>query len=179
MSAHDEVEEHIHHALDPFDKIVAGSMAIIAACLAIVSVLGQHYNTEKLLNQQMASDQWAYYQAKDIRRYTAQLAQDLLGQEKADPAVVKQYVQDSGRYRKQTAEIQDKAREFEKERDKVGHEADFFHLGEVFLELAIVLSSLSILLKRRPLFFGGLACALTGIVISACGYVLYGLTVHA
>ncbi len=75
MPAEQEVEEHIHHAHDPFDKTVAGTMAMIAALLAVVSVLGQHYNTEKLLNQQLISDQWAYYQAKDIRRYTAQVAQ--------------------------------------------------------------------------------------------------------
>jgi hypothetical protein len=43
--------------------LVAGNMAIVAALLAIVSVLGQHYNTEELLKQQESSDQWAYYQA--------------------------------------------------------------------------------------------------------------------
>src|SRR5947208_15532307 len=127
MSAHEEVEEHIHHAQDPFDKTVAGTMAIIAALLAIVSVLGQHFNTEKLLSQQKASDRSAFYQAKDIRRYSAQLAQDVLTQMKADPAVMKQYAQDSARYKKQTTEIQEQAREFERERDKVGRQADSFH----------------------------------------------------
>src|SRR6201995_181688 len=103
MSAHEEVEEHVQHAHDPFDKAVAGTMAIIAACLAVVSVLGQHFNTEKLLEQQKASDQWAYYQAKDIRRYTAQVAGDFLKALKADPQVVAKYDQDSERYRKQNA----------------------------------------------------------------------------
>src|ERR1700759_173845 len=117
MSAHEEVEEHVQHAHDPFDKAVAGTMAIIAACLAVVSVLGQHFNTEKLLEQQKASDQWAYYQAKDIRRYTAQVAGDVLAQIKADPAAAKKYSADSTKYRQQTTEIQEEAREFEHERD--------------------------------------------------------------
>ncbi len=78
MSAQEEVEEHVHHARDRFEKLVAGNMAIVAALLAIVSVLGQHYNTEELLKQQESSDQWAFYQAKSIRLYIAQSTQDLM-----------------------------------------------------------------------------------------------------
>ncbi len=174
MSAEEEVVEHAQHARDPFDKIVAGTMAIIAASLAIVSVLGQHYNTEKLLSQQRASDQWAFYQAKDIRHYIAQSATDLLGTAKGDAAVVKKYSGDSDRYKKQTTEIQHEALEFEKERDKMGRQADSFHFGEVFLELAIVLSSLSILFKRRPLFVGAIVSALVGAGIAAYGWFVFG-----
>jgi hypothetical protein len=170
MSVHEEVEEHVHHAQDPFDKRVAGTMAIIAALLAIVSVLGQHFNTEKLLNQQLASDQWAYYQAKDIRRYVALVAQDTLGQLKADPQLASKYAKDANRYKNETAAIQDKARDFERERDHLGSRADRFHFGEVFLEVAIVLSSLSILTRRRPFFVGGVASALIGMTVAITAY---------
>jgi len=145
----------------------------------VVSVLGQHFNTEKLLTQQKASDEWAYYQAKDIRRYTAQTTGDLLKALKLDATVVAKYDQDSERYRKQNSEIQDQARDFEKERDKMGRQADFFHFGEVFLELAIVLSSLSILFKRKPLFYFGATSALLGAAIATYGWVVFGLIGHA
>jgi Domain of unknown function (DUF4337) len=167
MPVNEELEEHVHHAHDPFDKTVAGSMAIIAALLAVVSVLGQHFQAEQLLNQQQASDQWAFYQAKDIRRYSAQVAQDTLKQMKGNEASIGKYAQDEKRYVKQRADIQERARDFEKERDKSGREAVRFHFGEVFLELAIVLSSLSILIKQRALFMAGAAAALIGVVISA------------
>jgi hypothetical protein len=175
MSADEELQEHAQEAREPFDKIVAGSMAIIAALLAVVSVLGQHFNTEKLLVQQQASDQWAYYQSKDIRRYAAQLADDILLQMKGDAAVAKKYADDSTRYKQQTADIQEKARDFERERDKMGREADSFHIGEVFLEVAIVLSSLSILTKSRFLYLIALLAALTGVAISGGGYYWYGV----
>ena len=68
MASADELQEHAEHAREPFDKRVAATMAIIAALLAVVSVLGHIATTEELLNQQKASDQWAYYQAKSIRR---------------------------------------------------------------------------------------------------------------
>lgn len=170
MSAEEEVEEHVHHAHNPFDKTVAGAMAIIAAMLAVVSVAGQHFNTEELLKQQQSSDQWAFSQAKDIRRYSAEVAKDLLGAQKADAAVITRYVQDSARYKKQHDDIQEKAKDLEEESRKSGDKANKFHIGEIFLEVAIVFSSLSILLKVKPLFFGGVASALIGAVIAATGW---------
>ena len=170
MAANEEVEEHVHHAANPFDKTVAATMAIIAALLAVVSVLGQHFNTEELLKQQQASDQWAFSQAKDIRRYTAQISQDAFAYMKADPGLIGKYAQDSNKYKKQHDDIQNEARGFEKERDQSGRMAVRFHFGEVFLEVAIVLSSLAILTKARPLFFGGVALALVGIIVSATAW---------
>jgi hypothetical protein len=170
MAADDEVAEHVHLAQDPYDKAVAGTMAIIAALLAVVSVLGQHFNTEKLLNQQLSSDQWAYYQAKDIRRYVAQVADDELAGMKAPSDLLQKYAQDANRYKSQSEQIQEKARDYEREVKKAGGQADRFHFGEVFLEVAIVLSSLAILLKRKPLFLAGVGSALVGIVIAITGY---------
>jgi uncharacterized protein DUF4337 len=170
MSVNEEVEEHVHHAHEPFDKMVAGSMAIIAAGMAVVSVLGQHYNTEMLLDQQLASDQWALYQGKDIRRYQAQTVHDSLQALKAEPATVSKYADEAVKYRSQTAETQHHAREYEKERDKHKAIAGRFHFGEIFLEVAIVLCSLAILMKRRPFFMAGVFSALVGAVIAVTAY---------
>lgn len=168
MSANEEVEEHVHHAQNPFDKTVAGSMAIMAALLAVVSVVGQHFNTEKLLLQGLASDQWAYSQAKDIRHYIADATRDILTNMK--PVSAKTYEDDAKKYKKQAADIQEKAKEYEQERDKNSHKADRFHFSEVFLEVAIVFSSLSILLKVKPFFIAGIAAALVGIAIAVTGW---------
>ncbi|HLH01326.1 MAG TPA: DUF4337 domain-containing protein [Bryobacteraceae bacterium] len=170
MSVHEEVEEHVHHAQDPFDKIVAGTMAIIAALLAVVAMAAQHYNTETVLNQQFASDQWSYYQAKDIRRYVAQTTHDSLTALKGDQALVSHYADESAKYRKQADAIQEKAREFEAERDKTGRLALHFHFGEVLLEIGIVFSSLAILTKRRVFFIGGIVSAAAGVIIAAAAH---------
>ena len=169
MSANEEVEEHIHHAQNPFDKTVAGCMAIMAALLAVVSVVGQHFNTEKLLLQGKASDQWAYSQAKDIRHYVADATRDILTNVKAGTISAK-YDQDSKRYKKDAADIQQQANDYENERDNNGHKADRFHFSEVFLEIGIVFSSLSILIKMRSLFMAGAVAALIGIVIAITGW---------
>jgi hypothetical protein len=170
MPAHEEVEEHVHHAHDPFEKTVAGTMAIIAALLAVVSVLSQYFNTEKLLAQGKASDQWAYSQAKDIRHYIADATRDSLKELRPGSPAIATYEQDAKKYKKQAADIQDKARDLEKERDSLGAKADRFHFGEVFLEVAIVLSSLSILTRRKPFFWAGAAAAVVGVGIGITAY---------
>lgn len=170
MSVNEELEEHVKEAKEGFDKIIAGNMAIVAALLAIVSVLGQHYNTEELLKQQQSSDQWAYYQAKDIRKYVAQTTRDVLTHGGAEKPLVDRYQKDTERYKTDGTKIQEEARKLEQERDESSKKASQFHVGEVFLELAIVMLSLAILTKRRPLAFGGFASALAGVIWSARAY---------
>jgi hypothetical protein len=172
MSANEEVEEHIHHAEKPFDKRVAGSMAIVAAFLAAVSVWGQHLTTEELLLQQRSSDQWAYYQAKSIRRYISETTRDTVAQVKGDAAVVKRYDQQADKYRKDGEDIQKEAQGLQNESEETGKKAVRVHGGEVFLEVAIVFSSLAILTKRTVLFGAGLVAGLVGLAISASALLL-------
>ncbi len=165
MSIEEELQEHAEHAHNSFDKKVAASMAIIAAGLAVVSVLGHFYTTEELLSQQRASDQWAYYQAKSIRRYESGFASDILAAVKATDAAQK-YKSNVEKYDKDSKEITAKATELEQERDLDHHRALRLDIGEVFLEVAIVLASLAILSKRGFLWWGGLASGAAGAIIA-------------
>jgi len=166
MAEHEEVEEHVHHAKEPFDKLVAGTMAGVAALLAIVSVFGQHFNTEKLLRQQQSSDQWAFYQAKNIRQYVAGATVTLMKHNKAEPEAFEKYVKDGERYEKDMEGIKEKAESLEKQSESAGERAESFHFGEVFLEIGIVLSSLAILTKQKGFFYGGAAASVVGIVLA-------------
>ncbi len=172
MAEHEEVEEHVHHAKEPFDKLVAGTMAGVAAILAIVSVFGQHFNTEKLLRQQQSSDQWSFYQAKNIRRYVAGATIDVLKQQKADAATTEKYSKDAEKYEKDMDGIKEKAESLEKESESAGERAESFHMGEVFLEIGIVLSSLAILTKRKAFYYGGAAASAVGIVLALKAYLM-------
>jgi hypothetical protein len=175
MSANEELQEQAEHAQEPFDKKVAASMAIIAALLAIVSVGAQVYTKEELLAQQKASDQWAYYQAKDIRRYDSEIALDVLQAIKAESADkrVKHYSDNAERYDKERNEIQNKARELEEERDFHGKRAFRLEFGEIFLEIGIVLASLSILSKMPRIWYLSLLSAATGVVIAASMFLIH------
>lgn len=167
MSVNEELHEQAEHARDPFDKNVAVSMAIIAAALAIVTVLGQIFANEELLAQQKASDQWAYYQAKSIRRYESDIARDILATINSAPAAVEKYAANQQRYENEEKEVQDEARKLEQESSLRGRQALRFHTGEVFLEIGIVLASLAILMKSRTAWVAAIASAGSGIIIAA------------
>jgi hypothetical protein len=194
MSVDEELHEHAEHAKDPFDKNVALSMAMIAAALAVVTVLGHIFANEELLAQQKASDQWAFYQAKSIRRYESDIAKDILAtlidgnvttegrgsnssgpagkprppvaQSSAPAATVEKYAANQERYEKEGEEIQNDARKLEEESGLDGRKALRFHTGEVFLEIGIVLASLAILTKRRVAWVAAIASAGIGVVIA-------------
>jgi Domain of unknown function (DUF4337) len=171
MSLDEELSEHAEKAKAPFDKRVAASMAMIAAALALVSVFGQLYASEELLAQQKASDQWAFYQAKSIRRYESAIARDLfanMGGEKS-AQTAETYAKNSERYEKEGEEIQKEAREFEAESKLKGRQALRFHLGEIFLEIGIVFATLAILTKRGVMWGISIASASVGAVIAITG----------
>jgi hypothetical protein len=169
MSVEEELQEHAEHAHDPFDKRVAASMAITAAALAVVSVLSHLATTEEIIQQQKASDQWSYYQAKSIRRYESEVARDMFAALKNEKQS-EQYAKNSEKYRKDDEEIQKTARELEDESHLKGRQELRLDFGEVFLELAIVLGSLSILTKRALLWYMAMAGAAAGVVIAASTY---------
>ncbi len=168
MSANEELTENTEHAKEPFDKKVAASMAIIAAALAVVSVFGQLFANEELLKQAKASDQWAYYQAKSIRRYESDIAKDLFGNqdgERSAQGVVK-YAANMERYQKESEEVQQEARNLEHESEFKGRQALRMHIGEIFLEIGIVFASLAILAKRNEMWWASLASAAVGAAIA-------------
>lgn len=175
MSPAEELHEHAEHAHDTFSRRAAAGMAIIAACLAVVAVYGHINTTEELLTQQKASDQWAFYQAKALRRYQSDVARDILGAMAGEAAAKgsEKYKADFERYEKEGDQIQDKAKEFERESELMGRRALRLHFGEIFLELAIVFSSLAILTRRSYFFYISVVGAAIGVLIGAAAALLH------
>jgi hypothetical protein len=137
--------------------------------LAIVSVLGHILSNEELLAQQKANDQWAYYQAKSIRRYNSEIARDLLKALAAEAAAKFQehYTDNVAKYEKEGQEIQTEAKHLEAESEYKGRQALRLEISEVFLEIGIVFASLAILSKRRLVWWASMVSALVGVCIAA------------
>jgi hypothetical protein len=175
MSVNEELNEHAEHASDSFSRRSAAVMAIIAACLAVVAVSGHITTTEELLLQQKASDQWAYYQAKSLRRYQSDVAQDILRVMPGDAAAkaAEKYKGNLERYKNEGEEIQKKAHELEVESELEGKRALRLHFGEVLLELSIVLISLAILSRKTPFLYVAIAGGCAGILIGSSSLLLH------
>ncbi len=168
MSADEELSESVEKAKAPFDKRVAATMAVIAAALAVVSVFGQVLANEELLAQQKSSDQWAFYQAKSIRRYESDIARDLFtamtGAASAQAA--EKYAGNMERYQKDADEVQAEAKKLADESVHKGKQALRMHFGEVFLEIGLVFGSLAILTRRPEFWYTSMASALAGSAIA-------------
>src|SRR5947208_11732330 len=77
MSAQESMEhaEHAEHASGS-NKKIALLIAIIALCLALSETLGKGAQTESISKNVEASNLWAFFQAKSIRRTQVQTAAD-------------------------------------------------------------------------------------------------------
>jgi len=174
-----ELQENAEHGREnPSLAPISVTMAILAVCVAVVSLLGHRAHTEELLFQNRASDQWAYYQAKNIRRHNYEMGVDLLSmvefKDKAQADKVREkYQKEAERYTKEQSEIEEQAKDLEKESAVEQRKANRFDLGEVFLEIALVISSLSLLSRNRFYWFLGIASGLAGLGVAATGFLLH------
>jgi len=173
-----ELQEHAEHAKhDPTLAPVSLTMAILAVLVAIVSLLGHRAATEAVLNQAKASDQWAYYQAKNIRGNEDKLFANLTAitpasNSEALAKIREDYLQEADRYKDQEKEIEAEARKLEQEVALEQKRADRFDLGEVFLEIALVITSITLLSGRRMFWQLGLGMGAIGIVLAVTGFLV-------
>jgi hypothetical protein len=172
----DELQELHEHAEDashnPSMAPVSLTMAILAVVLAIVSLLGHRTHTEEVIAQDRANDQWAYYQAKDTRLHVDKKLADLESLLPAtDPAKAAQVrdanLAEAAKYEKQAADIQAEARKLDKETDLQGRRSDRYDLGEVFLEIGLVVTSITLLSGRRRYWYAGLLLGAVGVAVAS------------
>ena len=77
------------------------------------------------------------------------------------------------RYTKEQAEIEEQAKDFEAESARAQRKADRFDLGEVFLEIALVISSLALLSRKRIFWFLGMISGVAGLAVAVTGYLMH------
>lgn len=174
-----ELQENAEHgAHEPSLAPVTVTMAILAVLVAATGLMGHRAHTEELLHQTKATDQWAFYQAKDIRRRSYELFIDELSvftlQNSQQVQKVKEkYAKEIERYRDEGKEIQAEARNAENEVMIEQRRADRFDLGEVLLEAALVICSITLLTRKKFFWALGLALGTVGVVIAATGLLIH------
>ena len=170
-------EDHASHEEYRHTLPVSLTISILAVLVAGAALLSHRAHTEELLLQSQATDQWAYYQAKNIRWHEVQSIADLLGalapQDKEKTAAVREkYLKEVERYESDKDEISDKAKELEKERDLISRRADRFDGGEALLEVGLVICSITLLTKRRAFWIAGMFVGALGVVTALTGLFL-------
>jgi hypothetical protein len=119
-----ELEGHGGHGGEHGGRLVIPvsiTISILAVLVAAVTLLGHRAHTEEVLLQGKAFNQWAYYQAKNIRLRELQSFHDLLEvvstEDKAKAGEIKkEYAKEIERYGGDKEDISKEAKDLEQER---------------------------------------------------------------
>jgi hypothetical protein len=186
MSAHESMEqaEHAEHASGE-NKKIALLIAVIALCLALSETLGKGAQTESISKNVEASNLWAFFQAKSIRRTVVQAASEqsrlslgLVGDDAAKAALQKQiddWQKTAARYRSEpetgegTEQLSHRAKEAEEERNLATAKYHHFELASAAFQIGIVLASATIITGMIALAWVSGLLTVAGIVMTALG----------
>ena len=83
------------------------------------------------------------------------------------------YSGEAARYKDEQKGIEDKANEMEADVKHERNRADRFDLAEVFLEVGLVITSITLLSGRKIFWYLGLLLGVVGIAVAATGFVVH------
>lgn len=147
---------------------VALSSALIAVLAAVSALLAGHYANEAMLEQMKASDGWAYYQAKGIKSNVLQTKIDLLTSLGKEPSA--KDAEKVAEYGKEQKEIEGEAKHEEHESQEHMQRHSVLARAVTVFQVAIALSAIAVLTKKKAVWFGSMALGAAGIVFMALAY---------
>lgn len=162
---HDHELEHAaeHGAGDRFSGRIAVTTAILATVGALFSYQGgatqanaQLAKNDAAIRKTEAANQWNYYQAKSNKQNLSELAAALVTADRQDG-----YRSEVARYKGEKADIQKTAekleaesKSFDAQSDVLMHEHHRWAQATTFLQIAIALSAIALLTRRKWLQWG-------------------------
>jgi hypothetical protein len=170
-----EIQEFSKQLKEAGEESLTGislAISILAVLVAIVTVLGHRSHTMAVLMKAREGDQWSQYEAKKNREENMQLNVDMLQlQPTADSQAREQklaeYRTHLAKWKVELPQEQEIAEGMEHKVELAEIRAGRFDLGEALLQIAVVLSSITLLTRRRSYFGSGLLLGVAGAVIAA------------
>ncbi len=175
-----EVEIHTGHGHghtdDEFGRRVGVIVGVIGIVLAVVTIASHRAHTAAVIARTEANDQWSFFQSKKLRQHLAEIGARLANGLASDPSRVQDMVEklnkDHDRYAEDSKDIEKEAKAKEAESEHEERRALRLDIGEGFLELGLVLSSLYFLSRQRLFpIFGGVA-AVIGLGFGIAGFII-------
>lgn len=160
-----------------WNKYLAVTTAIIAVLAAIASLESGNFSNQAILekdnailNQNKATDQWNYYQAKGIKKNVAEAFYQQTNDQKLKTDIEK--------YSKEQIDIQKQASSFEKQVEEANTRSEKMFenhhqeaIAVTFFQVAIALSAMSALLKRKSFWLLSVLLTIIGLKFFITGLV--------
>jgi hypothetical protein len=164
----------------PWLNWLAITTILFSACATFSTFKGGGFSTKAVLAQSNASDMWAFYQAKSVKQHTYEIQKGILELQKigvenpaqadAYSAKIEDYSKQVQRYDREKKEVSDSARVFEKLRTNYQKNSGIFGVAVMYLQVAIVLSGLAALLKKKMVWYLGCGLGFIGVASFANGF---------
>lgn len=186
MGAHESMEhaEHAEHA-SGVNKKIALLIAVIALFLAFSETLGKGAQTESISKNVEASNLWAFFQAKSIRRTVVQsvsehakLSLGLSGDDAQKAALARQiddWTRTAARYRSEpdtgegSEQLAARAKHAEHARDLAMARYHHYEVASAAFQIGIVLASATIITGMAALAWVSGALMIAGLAFTAIG----------
>jgi hypothetical protein len=184
----DDVIERLKADKEELNRWVGVYIGVLAVLLAICNVGGANAAKDATRANIEASNTWAFYQAKNIRRTSYSIAADELdillatqpglteSARKAVEAKIKSFRSEAGRLKSDpedgTDKLTGKGKALEAERDIAMRRDPYFDWSQALLQIGIVLASVHLIIGNMLLLglSGGLAGL--GVLLMLNGYTL-------
>jgi hypothetical protein len=162
---------------------VALATTILAVAAAISSLKASSYSTRVQVHTTEEANQWAYFQAKSIKEHGFRLNKDVLtavglmeiqNHKMRDflSAKEKEYNVEIARYEQERQQIKADAEIIVKEQTLFKRHNENFALAVMLLQIAIMLSAVGALIKKKSAWFAGIAIGAVGLIYMVNGFFL-------
>ena len=180
----ESVEHHQHeqehaHAPDHARRetvLSACTAAVLAVCAAIGSLLSGHAANEAILHQTRAADQWSYFQSKSTKGHIYEVGKDIVkvlseaqGAGSEAQRVRQQFEDQVKKYKEDKTEPEQEARRLEQESERQFEKHHFYALGVAAFQVGIVMASISIMVRYRPIWALSLVGGGIGVLLLIVG----------
>lgn len=162
---------------------VALTTTIIAVCAALSTLRGGGYSTKVQVSTTQENNQWSYFQAKSTKQHICEmqvqsfeidklLTTNPIAMDSIDSKIA-HLKSEIKRYDKEKAEIKKGAEDINKQELEFKKHSGSFGIASMLLQISIMLSSVGALMKKKWMWFAGLALGAAGIVYMMNGFLLF------
>ena len=164
---------HEGHEHDPFGQRVGILAALLAVCLAVVTIASHRTHTEAIIKKSESNDEWSHYQSSRIKFHNIELGERLTKLVAAGKPGVEetldQYRAEKEKYAAQAKELQEKAEQRSAESEAAERRALRYDFGEGLLEIGLVLSSMYFIARKMLFPVIGVIAGLAGVALALTG----------
>lgn len=164
---------HEGHEHDPVGQRVGVMAALLAVCLAVVTIASHRTHTEAIIRKSESNDQWQYYQASRLKFHNAELGEQLIGvlgpNNPGARESLDQFSKDKRKYTDEAKDLKEKAEAKMEQSEAAERRALRYDLGEGLLEIALVLSSLYFIARKMLFPVIGIIAGVAGVAVALTG----------